>query len=844
MSAQAQPDVNNAPRVQVFGNQPVIWVGDRMYALPAYNAAPAMTSHVPPVVDAAKPVAEPLMSLQGGYSGGVPAPQRSNTQTPFTGLDLQVLKQQQTFKKQELRTVEQTEVLQASHQSDAWRAGMIEKKRALIVELDLLRRQISAAEAEAAKDSFTSSIVPATATVPQAAPLAPFVPQLQQPLPQAMYPILAPSPFPSLMMYQPPFGTYQGNEAPQIGRNGQFVASSTENQITVPQSPGSSSRRSHAIEIKPPRDELRKQITSALDPKSPTYEPVTKVDIAKELAPPTPSPAKHSSPWHSREVLSQEASLSSIDTTDFFPTNTHEHSSTRIAPQTKNAAAPSTPEKPWPASPWNPRSNDNSSNRSGAIMPSWSEALVKQPSSSSIGHAMPNQSSANGQERASFIASEALKATHHGPDTGLRQSSNERPNTVDNWFIASNPVNHVPSTYQEGYQAGYDHMGLPDSHEVLQGFIQGMLQSIEDGKKGRISNHSTRNFPSAGSTTRSASLRGFLSSSAQHDSAVSMTFHRRDSANVAQENMRSAKANAMVAGPLHDSAYSPQGSVREPPISYTFCNEAAREPRPRNASSAMYPGTAEISDKIGSGYRHVAVPVAENDLDRKNQDKGILSRADSSLSSMAYPRQFSGNQLGNRGYGTPISMQRYYPTPKEYAPGSFSADVAPFARLAANQRLSGLDGAMDDLAGVVLNTHLNEQSQPQQTPTESVITDASCFKQSSSSKGKQKATYSPPKSVTGKGKEPVVSPPVNPSGSPKKTTEHSPAKAKLEQVTNKFRRSRKDDPRNLSPEEKEKHSKMWRKRFQKIKNDELRDINDYVRDNPRKTNDGPANQRR
>jgi hypothetical protein len=658
--------------------------------------------------------------------------------------------------------VEQTEVLQASHQSEAWRASMIEKKRSLIVELDSLRRQISTAEADTA-------------------PMAAF-PHIQQPIslhssiPQTMYPVMAPAPFPSLMMYPPPSDTYQGV------RSSQFLVS-LENQITLPQSPpGSASRRSHAIEIKPPpRDEPKKQIASALDPKSPTYEPVTKADIAKNA----PSPAKCSgSPWHPQEVLSQKASLSSIDTTDFFPTNTHEHSTTRIAPQTTNAAVPSTPEKPWPASPWNPQSRGDSSTRSGA-MPSWSETLTQKASISSSGHAMSNQTLSKSEERITTTACETTKSSLVGPGTDSRQSFTQRTNNDENWFIASNPVKHVPSTYQEGYQAGYDHVGLPDSFEVLQGFVQGMLHSMEDSKKGRIINHSMRNFPSGGSTTsRSASLRGLIST--PQDSAVSMTFQRNDATKVAQGNIRPANTNTVLSGPPRDPGYSSQGqgSALEVPVSYTLCNETARD----------------CSDKMSSGFRHVAMPVA----------------------------------LGNRSNGTSV-LQRYYPTPKEYLPGTYSGNAPPFARPATSQRLSGLDGAMDEF-----QAQPQAQSRSQQPMMESVR-DGSCFRPSSSGKGKQRP-YSPPRLDSGKGKEPEVSSPLK--ASPKKAGEqHSPAKAKLEHVTNKFRRTKKDDPRNMSPEEKREHSRKWRTRFQKIKADELKEIDDYVRNNPRKTSDGAANQR-
>jgi hypothetical protein len=104
--------------------------------------------------------------------------------------------------------------------------------------------------------------------------------------------------------------------------------------------------------------------------------------------------------------------------------------------------------------------------------------------------------------------------------------------------------------------------------------------------------------------------------------------------------------------------------------------------------------------------------------------------------------------------------------------------------------------------------------------------DASCFK-SSAGKGKQKANPSPTK-ASGNGRDAGVSSP-NPPSSPKKSGEHSPAKAKLEHVTNKFRRTKKDDPRTMSPEDKMERSKKWRDRFQVIKRTELEEIEKHRR---------------
>jgi hypothetical protein len=191
--------------------------------------------------------------------------------------------------------------------------------------------------------------------------------------------------------------------------------------------------------------------------------------------------------------------------------------------------------------------------------------------------------------------------------------------------------------------------------------------------------------------------------------------------------------------------------------------------------------------------------------------------------------------LQNRNYGTPLSNQRFYPDPKKLSPDDFGKDSAPGIRPFADHRLSGLDGAMDDLADVVLETHVNdsrnfaaERSTATPVAAEAEVEEAtaSCFK-SSNSKGKQKASVSPSK-PTGTGRDTSMSSP-NPPSSPKKSGEHSPAKAKLEQVTNKFRRTRKDDPRTMSPEDKLKRSDTWRQRFRVIKKTELEEIEEHRR---------------
>ncbi|KAG9186716.1 hypothetical protein G6011_09824 [Alternaria panax] len=395
MQPPTQPNGNNTARIEVVGGQPVIFVGDRMFALPTVNAT---SSTMPPAGPAAMdPMSKQMLdastlATHNAQTGGGFGPSRSSTHTPFAGLDLATLKTQQALKKQELRTVEQTEVLQAGQQSEAWRAGMIEKKRCLIVELDGLRKQIAAFESEGS--AAQHGAFPGANGI-GSAPMPPFGPQYQPGFAPPMYPFAAP--YSSVPMFQPqpqtfgPFSSFSAVESTP------FIPASTNPPHSPP---GSASRRSRAIEIKPPPPEETKR-GSALNPKSPTYEPATKSNIAQSAIPPTPSPEKRS-PWraqqqpgqdkHDRRASSQKHSLSSVDTMDFFPTNTHEHSSTRVAPQAneteqssdENTAVPTTPEKHWPASPWNEGDSGRSrGNDPAPKLTSWPEAFGKQPCTTS-----------------------------------------------------------------------------------------------------------------------------------------------------------------------------------------------------------------------------------------------------------------------------------------------------------------------------------------------------------------------------------------------------------------------------------------------------------------------------
>lgn len=850
MAAQSQLPSNSTARIEIIGGQPIVVVGDRMFALPTVNGASTMPATTPVAEETrAKQVSDTApLSIQGVLPGLSYGSARANSQTPFAGLDLPTLKSQQAIKKQELRTVEQTEVLQSSHQTEAWRATMIEKKKNLIVELDALRRNITALESDPTTANQHDASTNSVGTLTSPASSSSFVPTYQQPFAPSMYGFPTTNPYAPMMVYTPPFGTFPS--FPSVDPV-PFVPAPVN---PPPHSPGSNSRRSRAIEIKPPHEDSKKQTASVLDPKSPTYEP--KSSTTQEIVPPTPSPNKRS-PWRQEtsrsdaqpsHALSHKTSLSSVDTTDFFPTNTHEHSSTRMAPvpcasksiREETRIVPATPERNWPASPWNEGNTSRSRNDEPAPkIGTWPEAYGQPPSLSPLKQGATKQSSVSAQSR-TLQKSSSLRTG--SSNTMLSQDYAQQRNVTEEiWpFGIPKALAHVPSTYQEGFQAGYDHVGMPDSPEVLQGYIQGLLTFLADCLNNRRSNASARDphLQNAGSHT--PSLHGLVSSSTPQDSAVGMTLNPSDAMTGSRENMRAGQVSGTM-NSRRDSSYHPQGKVQNDAASSAPSNDLVQESRQLKDPSAKYPNpTGLFPERTSNIYRHAPPYPSPKNATSNTQEKSI---APSSTLQVAndFGRQFSGSLLADRTNADPLAKQRFYPVHKEVGPSGYGGNNMSAAQPFANNRMSGLDGAMDDLADLVMETSVIDRRSPVSRPTQSSATPwsvdveetgASCFKPSGG-KGKHKMTASPSK-PTDSAQDTTKSSPANAPSSPKKSGEHSPAKAKLEQVTNRFRRSKRDDPRGMSSEEKVKRSEKWRKRFDYIKQTEKVEIEEYREEESRR----------
>jgi hypothetical protein len=328
------------------------------------------------------------------------------------------------------------------------------------------------------------------------------------------------------------------------------------------------------------------------------------------------------------------------------------------------------------------------------------------------------------------------------------------------------------------------------------------------------------------------------------DSAISMTFDRSEAPVGNKENVRAGRDNGTMSS-RRDSAYGPQGTIRIVSSSLAPSNESTQEPRQLADLSARYLNpVGSFPERLSNGYRpSPPYPNLDKDMS-KAMEKGTATRSALQTANNEFGRQFSGNQLSNRTNTNPQTMQRFYPVHIEVSPSGYGGNSVPAARPFANNRVSGLDGAMDDLADLVLDTGVDNRRSPVGRSTQSTVASssvdaeersASCFKPSGG-KSKQKMASSPTK-PNGSTQDATVSSPANAPSSPKKSGEHSPAKAKLEQVTNRFRRSKKDDPRGMSSEEKVKRSEKWRKRFDSLKQTEKAEIEAYREEESRRTGD-------
>ncbi|OCK83263.1 hypothetical protein K432DRAFT_423502 [Lepidopterella palustris CBS 459.81] len=836
-----------------------------------------------------------MLSVVGSMPGfGIPPTRNASQSNTFLGnqivdpaIRLHQLKKEQIVQAALLRKLEQTEVIYSESNTPTWRESIIQQKRDYINHIDVLRKQIKELESNAANTGMPSPHPSFTQYQP---------PVVRTNFPHVGLPVTAiglanTSAYPTADYLYPPFhgtaqlssdssqysaesrmfssadaslaGIHYSNTAPTMSSGELGGTTHREQASQSPTWPNSATRRSHAIEIKDPRDGSKKLAGySILDPRSPTYQPkppAGNVEAPPVFVPPTPSPipspkqneavqAKHSwlfeqpSDKSGSRSIRHKPSMSSVSTADFFPNNTHEHSSTRIAPPkaaeitdsskglSENTFAPVTPEKNWPSSPWNQDHRSGGEKKASGLSNQVSPLSTRLSSltqefkpRSDRSDSLAGPVSLQGRN---IISRSHSKAGTPKPESVLsavesRKTSTQRSAESEWTPLNTKSINHIPSTYQEGYQAGLAHKGLPANLDVIRGYFEGLSLLLKDGQLFGLDGI-LRNAPSGSLKSTSSAYRINGSGFTPNDSAVSLSFPSRpvDQAGLAQENARAVSANPLLPAPTFGSAISSSKSIWSPghggvPLTYGSYNEAVNIQVPsRRASSAATKGplSSHQSDKMVQEQTTVYSSSRGGSMYKKA--KGHAVQQDSTLSHGPLPRQFSGNQMGHYNKGTPTSQQRFYPGHKEYVPNANQTTATASTRTGDQRFSSGYDGAMDDLAELMDPVSLSHAEQ--------ASTEASCFKSSNSKGSKNKTASSPAKSPE----------------SPKKSGELSPAKARLEQIANKVRRSnkrdsdtKKEDPAVIF-EDRKRWREDWRKRFRNIKDKEAKEIEQYKRENP------------
>jgi hypothetical protein len=756
-------------------------------------------------------------------------------------LDLNNLMKQHASKSQDHKYLEQIEVLRSPYESQEWRDATVEKKRKLVIEIDKLRRAIIAIDPNAFKTGNSAQSgplapnpasmnpTPSTQLAMAAHFQPPIHPQMYAPAGmQLMSPASATFPSPPFMMYGQPLHGVQPYPVgpPQMQGGIQTFTGTNDNMIptmlpmmpamdtTLPKPTGrentgrspTTSRRSHAVEIKPPNANNTRP--STLDPTSPTYEPGkfsvhVKSRAVSAFQPPTPTrePTRDPTPGrmfargsteslkNAQETLKRKGSMSSVSTGDFFPLNTHEHSMTKTGPvraslpqqcSREELSGPITPDKKT----WGSLPVSRSAGKSRF------SGFFETPSARAVSFSAPVVNSPLGSGNKSRFATDSLRLSGGSPNSALGTGREQSP-----WFYsASKKTTHVPSTFQEGYQAGIQHMGLPLDAEVIRGYMNGLKDLLgeltEKGTNVKISNHLTT--PLMNPT---------------HDSGVSLSFTSGANSAIGQENRRRMSTTAGLPTPIEGLGQSPNSSMWTggKGIKYTLCNEVAELTRHSRVRKT------DPLDKVNE-----VSPTTPMGIENEGE-KGKLSSAlydQQHASTKSYPMQLSGNQAAARGVGGFYVRQPTSGGKKESPSGAPKLTGVGLAKSAHEQRYSGFDGAMDDLQELVENNDFHHGAETN--------TEATCFK-GYSSKGKQKATSPPPKSAE----------------SPKKSGEQSPAKAKLEQIANSFRPHKKDDrkeekledPSVMTLAQKRRWREDWRKRFDKLATREREEIRqqEYLR---------------
>lgn len=873
-------------------------------APPFYPKAAQTAPALPPA-----PVPAPALP----FAGQIPPQPDRPTPTGDANAQIKFLNERYEALRQEKIQFEREEVKYADTWSPAQKSAAVARKRQYVNDLDAIRKKTKDLETSKQTPTHIGAFPTPSYMRPQDThPFFGAVPAMAQPPP--VIPVASGKEWPALPAPRP-----VSNEKAVHEVQPQSPKSESSPSSRVP-------RRSHAIPIKDPRTNqlVHEHAAPTLNPASPSYEPGKPFPLTEGSPPtfvvPAPSPIETPNPppaelakqypWvfenenkdrpvqqleersqdiripriHSRnghaidenDVYSHtpsqhQTSQSSVTTSDFFPTNTHEHSFNKF--MSRNASG--SDRRSFENNPMTPQRDL----QNDLVSPMSEQQHSKVPPASPIDHRLANFLRDTAMTPAHIHMAE-LEATYAAPRVSTQSTTAEISPSCLNLTDDSgqSPVricasireefNGKSKEYLEGYIAATaGNAPAGKSADYVNGYCDG-LKSASVMRRSESRSTSTISLKSSGSLSRSKTPPN----TAHNLSNASLGEQKQDQH---YENVRlRQQAKGLVPHNNFGPGHLQEGTSAPNHIGNNHSASLPREQRrnfsafgPQQSAAAFSHGARSYSEFDGSSCPQQPTDFAcspwnnnphsncQRLKDRLNEDisttalrlaKPTPQRRERVASTSFPPHSLSLNHqsanLSNQSariasipHLSYCGQDKYTSVSSEPFPGIDSKlhyhSESSTRGFSAHSRQ--VDGTMDDLADMVEPMMLNAKG-PLMEPGKRTRSETS------PSKMRPQYTETPPAS------------PTKSNASPRKVT--SP-KHRIQQLASHARdflgsgsscgsdrdreRERSDksrpespDPKRMSPEEKRRWKEDWKQKFRHIKTQETQEMKKYKKENP------------
>jgi hypothetical protein len=818
----------------------------------------------------------PQLALPQMYpppNGTLPLGPTVDAHMPFTDTHIQNLRNQYATLEREKLEHEREEVRIKNTLSSHARTQMIDRKRHLTITLDHLRKQIKLLEANQlgehghVADPNMVALYGQTGHVPPAG-YAATMPDMYGPQPAFLSP---PTGYPAYNNENVPenngitnsFSEPTLSAVPSAEDVGQvytchqpaaYVSDFNANAFALDGHPRNSQphlhgrNRSHAIEIRDPRNNGQgtEMQSSTLDPTSPVYKPGKPITLEVDNVQ-SPSPLASAEGLQLQTggtstsfVIQQskednedtgqglEYSTSSATTTDFFPTNSHEHSFSKFIARKVSSGEEQPANKTGDSNPFPTTPN--------SVGCSYGTTLPNPNSPFELAHPKtPQPSPVDDYRMSSFVRD-------INPITEL--PSRRADNRVSSAFTKIAPSSkYSPSTSSKNCQPGdlnehillkhsnhssqLSHQTLPDpscetqrNREYMEGYVVGITgqapgldrsqsfrKGFMDGFRNQVDFHQGTNC-----NTSNVSLKSEHLSPSQLPNTAAPSFH--DLVDIrSNSHMDAMDASIMT---LPQQADENIRFINRSMASYTPTKENDRDSSSQRRTQFSYllpvssseqrvfcstrNGNQQVRslDRDSDGSIETSLPITTPKSDDQAATKAIApsptKRSNNYSSAVAIGSRW---RYTSKGISTTEEVEK------------LKGEITPKMRTRTN-RNGSMDGAVDGLAEATVSespAKVNISSTATRTPH-------------------LKPSVSPPESVT-KGCSPKCF-------SPSKRLHsflHGGSRMDKEKE-NKGVRSPSPDPARMTPAEKYERKQKWANRFRDLKHKEEAEINEYKAKNP------------